>query len=55
MTNPILLHAKDVMKAKGISPAELARITGISPATISQLFSGKYPGNNEEMLRKIAD
>jgi transcriptional regulator with XRE-family HTH domain len=54
MTNPILLHAKDVMKAKGISPAELARITGISPATISQLFSGKYPGNNEEMLRKIA-
>ncbi|MCO5253602.1 MAG: AAA family ATPase [Bacteroidetes bacterium] len=55
MTHPILLHAKEVMQAKGLTPADLARTTGISQSAISQLFADKYPGKTDEMLRKIAD
>ncbi len=41
------------MEQTGKSQSELSRITGLSPATISQFLKGIYAGNNEQIAYTI--
>jgi plasmid maintenance system antidote protein VapI len=53
-THPILQHTLNYMSTKNVTAAELARTTSISPAAISLVLAGKYTGDTDEVLRRLA-
>ena len=42
-------------RARGLSQRELAKVSGVSPATIYELETGRRPAPRPSTLRKIAD
>jgi type II secretory pathway predicted ATPase ExeA len=53
-TQTIITEAKAFLERKGMSQEELGDKIGYSGAVVSQLLSGKYPGDAEQVLRKLA-
>ncbi len=47
------LALQDILRQKGISPAEFARKTRKSPGRISQLLNGRKGSNMESLLRLL--
>lgn len=45
---------RHLLDAKGISPAELSRQTGIAKSSVSEILGGKRPFSRQ-MIRKLAD
>ena len=46
--------AVSFMAVSGISQAAVARISGVSRATVSQFLRGIYPGDNVAVARKVS-
>lgn len=54
MKNILIERIKQVMLEKNINSAELARLTGIRPSSLSDYFSGKYLPKQDK-IALIAD
>jgi len=50
----LLTEVKSLIESEQLSGNEVARLSGISGAALSQWLSGKYPANPEELEKKIA-
>ena len=52
MKNQLL---KDFMHKVGMSQKQVANAFGVSLTVVSQYLNGKYPGNTEDLDKKVED
>jgi transcriptional regulator with XRE-family HTH domain len=50
----IRVKLEEVLKSRGLTQKQLAEMTGIRPAAISELFNNQRKSLNKEHLEKIA-
>lgn len=55
MTRIIRVKLRDILNEKGITQAELAKRTGLTTRTVSELCSGKMKQYPRQALEKIAE